>query len=274
MNDERWGGSVNSKTIRNLKRVSFVLPGGLLAATMVTAAQPAAAPTITALTTIDVTQRDTPPTGPHAVIVEHDPGLATHTIYRPKELGATKHPVLVWGEGGCAKNGLMFTEFLSEIASHGFVVIGAHTNSTRGGAVHEAAIDWIVAENARYGSAYFGKLDLTKIGAAGHSQGAGATITAGAGIPGPMPIVTSIAMMPISAFERPHLGQHEASMLLISATDDDRANAVAEQAMSDVTTELVEAQFIGVHGDAARARIADHGFYAFSVTIELREHAE
>ena len=34
-----------------------------------------------------------------------------------------EHPVLVWGEGGCAKNGLMFPEYLSEIASHGFVVI-------------------------------------------------------------------------------------------------------------------------------------------------------
>ena len=34
-----------------------------------------------------------------------------------------KHPVLVWGEGGCAKNGLMFPEYLTEIASHGFVII-------------------------------------------------------------------------------------------------------------------------------------------------------
>lgn len=25
---------------------------------------------------------------------------------------------------------------------------------------------------------------------------------------------------------------------------------------------------------AAKARIADHGFYAFAVTVELREHAE
>jgi hypothetical protein len=64
-----------------------------------------------------------PPSGPHAVVVEHDQTLATHTIYRPVTLAARKHPVLVWGEGGCAKNGLMFPEFLTEIASHGFVVI-------------------------------------------------------------------------------------------------------------------------------------------------------
>ena len=67
--------------------------------------------------------RGAPPTGPHAVVIEHDQTLATHTIYRPATLGSSKHPVLVWGEGGCAKDGLQFPEFLNEIASHGVVVI-------------------------------------------------------------------------------------------------------------------------------------------------------
>ncbi|HZL96156.1 MAG TPA: hypothetical protein VFB99_21035 [Vicinamibacterales bacterium] len=67
--------------------------------------------------------RGNPPTGPHAVVIEHDQALATHTIYRPATLGASRHPVMVWGEGGCAKDGLQFPEFLNEIASHGVVVI-------------------------------------------------------------------------------------------------------------------------------------------------------
>jgi hypothetical protein len=67
--------------------------------------------------------RGAPPTGPHAVVIEHDQALATHTIYRPATLGPSRHPVLVWGEGGCAKDGLQFPEFLNEIASHGVVVI-------------------------------------------------------------------------------------------------------------------------------------------------------
>jgi hypothetical protein len=67
--------------------------------------------------------RGAPPTGPHTVVIEHDQTLATHTIYRPATLGSSKHPVLVWGEGGCAKDGLQFPEFLNEIASHGVVVI-------------------------------------------------------------------------------------------------------------------------------------------------------
>jgi dienelactone hydrolase len=86
-------------------------------------AQTEAATAITKLTTVEVQQTGKPPTGPFPIVIEHDPGLATHTIYRPRELSLDKHPVLVWGEGGCAKNGLTFPEYLSEIASHGFVVI-------------------------------------------------------------------------------------------------------------------------------------------------------
>jgi hypothetical protein len=67
--------------------------------------------------------RGAPPTGPHAVVIEHDQAFVTHTIYRPATLGPAKHPVLVWGEGGCAKDGLQFPEFLNEIASHGVIVI-------------------------------------------------------------------------------------------------------------------------------------------------------
>src|SRR6187455_1502009 len=87
------------------------------------AAQSAAPPSDARIRVVNVAQRGGPPTGPDAVVIEHDQTLATHTIYRPATLGSTKHGVLVWGEGGCAKNGLTFPEFLSEIASHGFVVI-------------------------------------------------------------------------------------------------------------------------------------------------------
>ena len=72
---------------------------------------------------VNVAQTGGPPTGPSAVVIEHDQGLATHTIYRPANLGNTKHGVMVWGEGGCAKNGLTFPEFLTELASHGFVIL-------------------------------------------------------------------------------------------------------------------------------------------------------
>jgi hypothetical protein len=71
---------------------------------------------------VSYTQKGNAPTGPNQVVIEHDQGLTTHTIYRPANLTG-KHALLVWGEGGCAKNGLTFPEYLSEIASYGFVVL-------------------------------------------------------------------------------------------------------------------------------------------------------
>ncbi|MEO8099948.1 MAG: hypothetical protein ABI811_19775 [Acidobacteriota bacterium] len=72
---------------------------------------------------VNVAQKGNPVTGPNQVVIEHDQGLTTHTIYRPANLTAAKYPLLVWGEGGCAKNGLTFPEYLSEIASYGIVIV-------------------------------------------------------------------------------------------------------------------------------------------------------
>jgi hypothetical protein len=89
---------------------------------------------------VELPQRGASPSGPFAVVIEHDSKLPTHTIYRPATLDRSKHGVLVWGEGACVKNGLTFPEFLSEIASHGFVVIAdgppvmPSANAARGGA--------------------------------------------------------------------------------------------------------------------------------------------
>jgi hypothetical protein len=161
--------------------------------------QTEAATSITKLTMVDVQQTGQPPTGPFAVVVEHDPGLSTHTIYRPLELTMDDHPVLVWGEGGCAKNGLMFPEYLSEIASHGFIVIadgppiarpaggagagggGAPPGGGAGppadrftmvnGTALVAAMDWLEAENTSRHSRFYGKVNVERIAAMGMSCG-------------------------------------------------------------------------------------------------------
>ncbi len=113
--------------IRELSR--FALVAGLVSAAGLVfgtvAAQNAAPPAgaTARIQPVTANLRGAPPSGPHAVVIEHDQALATHTIYRPATLGASTHPVLVWGEGGCAKDGLQFPEYLSEIASLGDVVI-------------------------------------------------------------------------------------------------------------------------------------------------------
>src|SRR4051812_47379815 len=65
-------------------------------------------------------------TGPYPAVMEQDSGLPTHTVYRPKDLSAfngQKLPILAWGNGACANAGDSFRNFLTEIASHGFLAI-------------------------------------------------------------------------------------------------------------------------------------------------------
>jgi predicted dienelactone hydrolase len=99
------------------------------------------------------------------------------TIFRPETLAA-RTPIVLWSNGrdqAPEKYGVM----LDQLASQGFVV--AATNAPRSGAGVEplACLDWLTTQNTAAGSPYMGKLDLTKVGAAGHSMGGGGTIMAG-----------------------------------------------------------------------------------------------
>jgi hypothetical protein len=65
-------------------------------------------------------------TGPFKAIMEVDPTLAKHTVYRPsdmKAIGSVKLPIIAWGNGACSADGNSFRLFLTEIASHGYLAI-------------------------------------------------------------------------------------------------------------------------------------------------------
>src|SRR5690349_10959380 len=66
-------------------------------------------------------------TGPYKAIMVGDSSLPTHTIFRPKDLsafgGRVKLPILAWGNGGCANSPAAHQNYLSEIASHGFMIV-------------------------------------------------------------------------------------------------------------------------------------------------------
>lgn len=70
---------------------------------------------------------DTPMgTGRFPSILRMDTGLPTHTLYHPAALDrlqGQKLPLVVWGNGACVNMGNRFRPFLSEIASHGFLVL-------------------------------------------------------------------------------------------------------------------------------------------------------
>jgi hypothetical protein len=169
-NQNRGGGAGSTAGASGMQ-------GGAGGARTVNTANPnagAAAPTAVQWTGIGA-----PPTGPYRVTIEKDPGLTTHTIFRP-ELGDTKLPIIAWGEGACAKDGLAYAEFLSELTSYGFLIIadgppngtgmGAGGLSGDGSALIQA-IDWAFKENERPESQYYQKLDTTKVAAMGQSCG-------------------------------------------------------------------------------------------------------
>jgi len=194
--------------------------------------------------------------GPFTVARDMNTGPSgAYDVFHPSPLGAQgrRHPIVSWA------NGTLFSltdyqKLLEHWASHGLVVIAGHSMSTAGGGTHKAGIDWMLAENARAGSPYFGVLDTAHVAAAGHSQGGGATIAAGAQRPGPLALTTTLPLMPILSFESDTsiVSKQTAPMFNINATMDTRdpTGAVAMQIYANAKTELVQAAFIGIHEDA------------------------
>ena len=126
--------------------------------------------------------------GPYKAVVIGEPTLPTHAVYRPKDLSPfgkdVKLPIVLWGNGGGANSSASYDQFLSEIASHGFIVVAigpvpgaakdGKAKDGKGGATTSSqlldGLDWAVAQNEKNGD-YQGKLDTKKVAAMGHSLG-------------------------------------------------------------------------------------------------------
>jgi dienelactone hydrolase len=139
---------------------------------------------------------DTPGTGRYAALKEVDAGLAEHVIYRPANLdslGATKLGVYIFGNGGCTDDGASARLHLLEIASHGYLAIapgrvyngpgktqrptdrpapaGPGGPAATVAAQLRESLDRALAENARNGSRYFGRIDPKAVAISGYSCG-------------------------------------------------------------------------------------------------------
>jgi len=104
-----------------------------------------------------------------------------YTIFRPACMkdGET-YPVITWANGTCGyTHG--YALLLGTVASHGFVVVASNsvwTNTAPTDSVQERALDYAKALNEDKTSMFYKKLNMDKVGAMGHSQGAAATIKA------------------------------------------------------------------------------------------------
>jgi len=122
-------------------------------------------------------------TGAYSAVMYTDGSLLTHTIFRPKDLSVfgekNKLPIIAWGNGACANSPSGHINFLSEVASHGFLVIAIgpmpQEGQSGGGQTKSAqmldAINWAFAQNSDKESVFYNKIDISKIAVSGMSCG-------------------------------------------------------------------------------------------------------
>lgn len=173
------------------------MAGALVIGTAATA-QPAPQPDMAAVFAAMNRIPDTPGSGPYPAVMEVDPALPDHVAYRPADMsrvGQGKLGLFVWGNGACADDGASSRLHLSEIASHGYLVIApgkwrSGPNAKDGPAPSRApvpggglspppttaanlteALDWALAEGRRPSSRFAGLIDEGAVAVGGYSCG-------------------------------------------------------------------------------------------------------
>lgn len=129
-------------------------------------------------------------------IAVKEAAMPDFVVYRPKDLlhaharcGAL--PVLLFGNGGCADTSVGYERMLSEVASHGYIVVAIGemrerlddrpTGQTESSELMRG-LELMLQLNRTKGTEYYHFLDTTRIAAAGHSCG-GAQVLCNAGDP-------------------------------------------------------------------------------------------
>lgn len=132
--------------------------------------------------------------GPYEAIVTTEETLKEFTRYRPENLkNAVKNegklPLIVFANGGCNNTSITHEKVLSEIASHGNIVIalGPMQMSIDDRKIEKAetsmmieAMDWATTQNKNEESDFYKKVDLEKVAVGGQScSGAQVLVVAG-----------------------------------------------------------------------------------------------
>ncbi|MEV4749282.1 alpha/beta hydrolase [Streptosporangium sp. NPDC049248] len=163
--------------------------------------------------------------GPWAVTAS-DAGDAsgTYRLHHPADLGAGgfRHPIVTWGNGSHATPAL-YPGVLDQLASWGFAVIASTDTTTGTGTEMLAAAQYLVARNADPASPFHQRLDATRVGAAGHSQGAGGTVNAAnlsAGLVTTAVPIALPAQLWVGAGDRFQVSQLACPVLFLSGSND------------------------------------------------------
>ncbi|NGN62337.1 alpha/beta hydrolase [Streptomyces sp. A7024] len=102
-----------------------------------------------------------------------------YRLVYPADLGAgdVLAPIVTWGNG-TGSTPAAYDGLLRHLASWGFAVVASVSTATAKGTEMLDGARYLVAQNGAAGSVFEGRLDTGRVGAAGHSQGAGGAVNA------------------------------------------------------------------------------------------------
>jgi hypothetical protein len=137
------------------------------------------ASTAVAANPIETTYKVAGPSTVATADVTNAAGTVIYKLFYPSNIGAggVKAPIITWGNGSGAVPS-QYSGLLNQLASWGFAVVASTSTTTGKGTEMLAGANYMVAQNTTVGSPFYGKLDTAKVGAIGHSQGAGGTVNA------------------------------------------------------------------------------------------------
>ena len=119
-----------------------------------------------------VAAADPTKTGPYETVQEqYDVTPVGCTLVRPKEMKDGAHQVIAWGNGAGGTTP-PYLKIITHLASHGFIVIAPNGTVQHGNPPYMVqAVKWVIEQNGKSSSPFYGKVDTKFVGAIGHSQG-------------------------------------------------------------------------------------------------------
>ncbi len=133
---------------------------------------------------VDVKVIDSGGSGSYKAIAAQEASLHDYVVYRPEDLAKASEkegplPLLVFANGGCKDSSITHERLLSDVASHGYVIIAIGSLAKEPKPeLHDTdsemmigAIDWMESQCADTQSEYFNQVNLSRIVAMGQSCG-------------------------------------------------------------------------------------------------------
>lgn len=206
--------------------------------------------------------------GPEAGVAGDDGTVPHFTLFRPETLSPDGlcHPLVTWGNG-TGSTPTLYRSLLGNLASHGFVVIGSNNENVGQGDPKPmlVGVTWVLEQNEDPSSVLYHHIDVTHIGATGHSQGAFATSSAS----GDSHITTNV---PIEGAQVQR-NLHGPAMFFCGGMDDIVGCDGAQSAFDAVTTlPAMYAEYLSVDHGSWLGRGNKPSVVESTVTAWMRVH--